>query len=147
MRPRTPKRWKKGDPITASRLNEMLDLIMRSDISVPTGGALRAQHSATGTLLSLDFTGYGFLAIAHGDIPARSGTACGVGSVYKVLTTPSFTSSHLSGVTLSTGTVELKVYNPSLTTQSSGQGVDSGQYCWVQMDDSGLYMVTPLECA
>lgn len=147
MRPKTPEKWKKGDPITAQRLNEMLGLILRLDISVPMGNPLRLQQSSTGTILSVDMTGYGFLAIANGAISPRSGTACGVGSVFKVLTTPTFTSGHLTGVTLSTSTIALDVYNPSSTTMSSTHGIDSGQYCWVQMDDSGLYMVTPLECS
>ena len=147
MRPKTPKRWKKGDPITAQRLNEMLDLIMRLDITVPNGNFFQLQQSATGTVLSADLTGYAFLAIANGSIPARSGTACGVGSVYKVLLTPSFTSGNLTGVTLTTSSIAIDVVNPSATTMSSTNGIDSGQYCWVQMDDSGLYMVTPLECA
>ena len=147
MRPKTPKRWKKGDPITANRLNDMLDSILRLDISVPQGNPLRLQQSTTGTALSLDMTGYGFLAIANGTITNRSGTSCGVGSVFKVSTTPIFTSGQISGVTLESGTIPIQVYNPSSAKMTSGNGIDSGQYCWVQMDDSGMYIVQALDCS
>jgi hypothetical protein len=86
------------------------------------------------------FTG---LAVANGSIPARSGSAAGIGSVYTVSGAPAYDSSNnLTGVTLSTGSVGISVYNPSSTTMSSGNGIDSGQYCWVQNG-----MVIPLECA
>jgi hypothetical protein len=152
MRPKTLKRWKKGDPITAQRLNEMLDSILRLDVSVPQGSPLRIQQSSTGTVLGIDLTGFGFLAVANGAIPAGSGITggtgtAGVGSVYQIITTPSYTSGQLSGVSFTTGTIPITVYNPSSTKMGTGDGIKTSQLCWVQMDQSGLYMVTPLECA
>ena len=87
--------------------------------------------------------GGSFLAVANGSIPPRSGSAAGIGSVYAVKTTPTLdTSGNITAVTLTTGTVPISVFNPSSTTMSSSNGIDSGQYCWVQNS-----LVTPLECA
>lgn len=147
MRPKTPARWAKGETITAARLNEMLDLTMRGDLTTSQGSPLILQQDSRGTLIDLDMTAFGFLAVANGNIPARSGSAAGVGSVFQVFTTPSFTSGQISSMALSTGTIPIKVYNPSSTTMTSTNGIDSGQYCWVQLDNSGLYLVTPLECS
>lgn len=146
MRSKTPARWKKGEPITASRLNEMLDMISRLDPTVSFGSPLKMQQSSTGTVLSLDMTGFGFLGVANGNIPARSGTAAGVGQVFLVSTTPTYTAGALTSLALATETISIEVYNPSSTTMTSTNGIDSGQYCWVQLDNSGMYMVTPLEC-
>src|SRR5208337_5655180 len=84
----------------------------------------------------------GFLAVAQGAIPAQSGTTAGVGTVYAVSWTATYDGTGaFTSVMLTTGTIPVSVYNPSSTTMSSGNGIDSGQYCWVQ---GGL--VVPIEC-
>lgn len=156
MRPKTPKKWKKGDPITAQRLNEMLDLIMRLDITVPQGGPLHVQQSATGTTLGLDMTGYGFLAICSVAAAASTGSITSTpgssetayaGTFLIVQVTPTFTSGILSSVNLVTTSTAIYAYNPSKTTMSGGStGIAVNTVCWIQMDNTGLYMATPLEC-
>jgi hypothetical protein len=146
LRPKTPKKWKPGDTITAERLNEMLDLIIRQDLSVSEQSHLSLQQSATGTLLDIQIPAKGMLAIANGAIPARSGSAAGIGSVYLVHVVPTYSGDALSSVALTTGNIAYYGYNPSSTTMTSTSGIDSGQYCWVQYDQNGLLCITPLEC-
>jgi hypothetical protein len=86
------------------------------------------------------------LAVANGNIPARSGTAAGVGSVFIVTQQCTFSGGAMTGCTLATSSVAIPVYNPWSGTQTSGNGVDSGQYCWIQQDLSGFYCVFPGEC-
>lgn len=147
MRQRTPKKWKSGDPITADRLNEMLDLIVRQDLNVADQSTVSLQQSAIGTLLDVDIPSQGMLAIANGNIPAQSGSAAGVGSVYLVTAVGTYTVDTLNSVALTTGNIAYYGYNPSSTTMSSGNGIDSGQYCWVQYDQNGMLCITPLECS
>jgi len=155
MRPKTPKKWKKGDAITAARLNEMLDLIMRLDITVPQGSPLQRQQSATGTTLSLDLTGYGFLAVSNGTVGVASGMSGGspgatgtgtVGTFYPIQVTPVWSGNSLNSVSFVALSTPIIAYNASKTAQTSGS-ISSGQLCWLQMDNTGLYMATPLECA
>ena len=147
MRPKTPKKWKAGDPITAQRLNEMLDLIMRQDLTPTDGGPVSVQQSTTGSLIDVDIPPQGMLAIANGTIPARSGSAAGVGSVYLVTAVGTYSGDTLNSVALTAGTLAYYGYNPSSTTMSSTNGINSGQYCWVQYDQNGMLCITPLECA
>ena len=98
MRPKNPLRWKAGDTITASRLNEMLDLIIRSDVTTAQGSPLNVSYDTSGMLFDIDMTAFGFLAVANGNIPARSGTAAGIGSVFQVYTTPSYTSGAITSI-------------------------------------------------
>ena len=142
MRSKTPKKWKKGDPITAARLNEMLDLIIRHDLSVSDGSFLSLQQSSTGTLLDVDIPATGMLAIANGSITSRSGSAAGTGSVFLVTAKPTYTTNTdtLASVALTTGNIPYYCYNPSITS------ISTGKYCWVQYDQNGLLCVGPLEC-
>ncbi len=92
-------------------------------------------------------SGAGFLAIANGDIPARSGSTLGVGSVFSVSVAPTYTTGTLTAAAASTDTDTFEVVNPSSSTMTSTNGIDSGQYCWVEQGSDGLYYVSPLECS
>ena len=89
----------------------------------------------------------GFLAVANGNIPKRSGSAAGVGSVFSVTSTPTYSGGSLTSVSLSTDSTAYDVVNGSSTAMTSGNGIDSGMYCWVEQGTDGLLYVTPLECA
>lgn len=91
--------------------------------------------------------GFGFLAIANGDIAARSGSTLGVGSVYSVSVAPTYTSGTLTAAAASTDATTYEVVNASSTTMTSTNGIDDGMYCWVEQGSDGLYYVSPLECA
>lgn len=81
-----------------------------------------------------------FVGVAAGVITARSGSTWGTGTVTR------YQFDAVAGTDSSTSQ-NFAVVNPSSTTMSSGNGINSGQYCWVQEDDDGNLVVTPLECA
>ena len=90
---------------------------------------------------------WGRLAIANGNISARSGTTPGFGSVFIVNVELTFSGGVITGGTLTTSSIAIQVYYPSSKTMTSGNGIDSGMMCWVQQDQSGFYAVSPFECA
>ena len=88
--------------------------------------------------IDIAFPPSGFVGVANGVISARSGTTAGTGVVtIKQLDGNTITDSQVSNVT---------VYNASSTTMTSGNGIASGQYVWVQRDAFGALWVSPLEC-
>ena len=89
----------------------------------------------------------GFLCIANGNIPARSGSTAGVGSVYSVTTTPTYSGGSLTAASLSTDSTAYDVINASSNNMTDSHGIDSGQYCWAEYGTDGLLYVTPLECS
>ena len=91
-----------------------------------------------------------FLAVANGNIPPASGTDAGIGKVWGVITQAAWGGgppTTLTAMAMTTTSQSFWVYNPSTTTMSSGNGIDSGQKCWVQQDMYGNLCVFPLECA
>ncbi len=92
-------------------------------------------------------SGAGFLAVANGDIPARSGSTLGVGSVFSVSVDPTYSGDTLTDAAASTDATDYDVVNASSTTMTSGHGIDDGMYCWVEQGADGLFYVAPLECA
>jgi len=91
-----------------------------------------------------------FLGVANGAIPAASGTAAGVGQVWAVITQATWGGgppATMTAMAMTTTSQSYWVYNPSTTTMSSGNGIDSGQHVWVQQDMYGNLCVMPLECA
>jgi hypothetical protein len=87
------------------------------------------------------------LAVANGNISARSGTAAGVGSVFLVSVQATFSAGAMVTATLTTSTIPIPVLNPSAATMTSGNGIDSGMYCAIYQDLSSFYFVVPLECS
>jgi len=82
----------------------------------------------------------GSLAVANGAITARSGTTPGTGNVdlyYLDVTSNTLTD---YGETIA-------VYYASSKTMTSGNGIDSGMYCWVEWDADQIAWVGPLDCA
>ena len=89
----------------------------------------------------------GFPCVANGNIPARSGSTFGVGSVKSITTTATYTTGALTGATGATDSTAYDVINVSSNTMTSGNGIDSGQYSWAEQGNDGLLYVTPLECS
>lgn len=104
------------------------------------------KHTPGGPLFGVTIP-LGRLAIANGNITARSSSTPGFGSVFLVDVALTYSGGAITGGTLTTTGVEIQVYNASSTTMTSGNGIDSGQYCWVQQDQGGFYSVAPLECS
>lgn len=130
--------FRRGDVLSHEVINE---LIRRTEparprasggISVRTGP--RGQVQVTGT------TRMGWVGVADGNISARSGSTWGTGTVTR------YQYNWISGDDSSTS-LNYPVVNPSSNTMSSGYGINSGQYCWVQEDDDGNLVVMPLECS
>lgn len=147
MRPKTPKKVKPGEPITARAWNDLVDLVIRGDINVGQSSGLDFIENADGTALRVRKPADTYLAVANGNIPARSDSAAGVGQAYLVYVTPTYSGGTLTAVALTTSTVSFKVYNPSSAKMTSGNGIDSGQYCMIREYPTGLWLVWPLECS
>jgi hypothetical protein len=142
------RRQQPGAVIQASTINRIADAAEYAN-RIRATSPITVKHTPAGPLIGI--TAYkGFLAVANGAIPAAtSATNFGVGSVYIVQLQATFSAG--GAMATCTGTtyagVSLAVYNPSRTKMSSGNGIDSGQTCWIQQDASGFYLVTPLECS
>lgn len=137
MHLKIPKKVQTGDAITARDRNEIVDLLRVALINPSTSSGIRITQGPDGTSLVVPQANNGFLAITNGAITSRSGTTAGSGYVYLVT---------CSQGSLTTTSVEYSVINPSSTTTSSGHGIDSGKYCWVQKDQSGNLIVFAMEC-
>lgn len=138
-------RQEPGQPIKASTINrpiEAVEHLLRMRATAPAS----IKHTPAGPLF---FAPQSIvrLAIANGNISARSGSAAGVGSVYLVSQQATFSDGAMTACTLTTSSVAIPVYNASSAKMTSGNGIDSGQYCLAIQDLSGFYCVWPLECS
>lgn len=138
MRPETLKKVRPGDPITAVQWNALVDFVVRNGINAGQSTGLDIQQTPQGTAIRVKGRGDRYLAQASANIPAASGAAPGAGTVYLVL---------YDGTNMNASSYTIDVLNPSATTMTSGQGIDSGQKCWIEQDTSGYWWVCPLECA
>jgi len=139
------KRQKAGKRVSAGVINDIADVAewtSRMRVTAP----LNIKYTPAGPVIGA--TPYmAQLAVANGNITARSGSAAGVGSVYLVSVQATFSAGAMVTCTLTTSSIAVPVFNPSSSTMTSGHGIDSGMYCWVQQDLSGFYCVAPLECS
>ena len=132
-------RWKKGDVIKASDLNRLVEAIERGTITVSQDSGLEMQQARGGTSLRVVFPVNRYVGVANGNITKRSGATPGSGSVtlYRYTVANGLTSLSL----------DIAVLNASSNAMTSGNGIDSGQYCWVEQDGDGWWWVSPLECS
>jgi hypothetical protein len=80
----------------------------------------------------------GFIGKAAVNIGARTGTSLAAGGQVDVY--------HDAGGTLgAVGTNVIARCSVSRTT-AAGNGVDSGTWCWVELDPFGTYWCSPLDC-
>src|SRR5208282_492303 len=118
------RRQEAGKPIIAQTINKIADAAewaTRLRVSPP----LTLKSMPGGPLIGLGIMPtQGFLAVANGAIPAASSsTDAGIGQVYMVTTTATFTSGLLSSLDMSDGSQTIYVYNPSQTKMGSGNGI------------------------
>lgn len=132
-------------PIAASTINQTLETV--EWLSRVRGTAPIQIKATPGGPLIGTVAYKEYLAVANGNIPARSGTSAGVGSVYLVTAQCSFSAGVMTACVLTTSTIVVPVYNPSASTMTSGYGIDAGQYCVIKQDMAGFYCVSPLECS
>lgn len=139
------RRQEPGQPISAATINrpiEAIENLLRMRATAPA----TIKHTPSGPLFSAP-QAMVRLAVANGNIPARSGNSAGVGSVYVVTQQATFSGGAMTACTLTTSTQTIPVYNASSAQMTSGNGIDSGQYCLAIQDLSGFYCVWPLECS
>ena len=130
--------FKAGDPLSHETMNAIVRALKPPDVRV--GPGLSVRRGARGQVQLTTGRPMQFVGSANGNITARSGSAWGTGSVSIVDFDP------IAG-TENVTSVSYDVVNPSSNTMSDGYGIDSGQRCWVQEDDAGNLIVSPLECS
>lgn len=129
--------FKKGDAVSAAKLNKIVEVIQRIAITAPSPGTsngLEMSQDAGGTTLRVAFPATGLLALSSGTITARSGSTAGTGTV-TLQTTDS------SGNITSTS-INLDVLN----WNSATGGIASGKYCWIGQDENRNWYVISAEC-
>lgn len=123
------------------QLNTMLERLNR--VSCPSG----VQYGPMGPMIAPSPVMPGFVGIATSDFAARSGSNAGVGTINAVQSQATYSGGALTAMTLTQLTiVEFPAYYPSTLTQTSGNGIDSGQYVWAEYDQYGNLAVMPLDC-
>lgn len=132
-----PPRAKPGDEIQAAHFNALRGAIIRNSILAGDSSGVELVQTEAGTTISVSLP-LRFVGVANGNISPRSGSAWGTGTVTRYW---------WDGTSDHTAYQDFTVVNPSSSTMTSGHGIDSGQYCWVEEDSDGNLVVTPLECS
>ena len=130
--------FKPGDQLAAADLQAMLEALRRPGAIVRGGAGVDVRQGARGQVQITGTSPLRFVGVANGNITARSGSTWGTGSVTRY---------GFDGTHDYTTSVNYDVVNPSSTKMGSGNGIDSGQYCWVEEDSDGHLVVMPLECS
>ena len=140
---------KDGDTLEPFHLNQVYRELRRwrRAHAVPPMVIDGLMSSDSAPIFRMTSSSRGWPAVANGNIAARSGSTLGVGSVYSVSVAVTFSGSDLSTATASTDSASYKVVYLSSKTMTSGNGIDSGMYCWVEPGVDGLLYVSPLECS
>jgi hypothetical protein len=128
--------FRPGDILRAETIGDLYRRTEPPAVRV-SGGGLSAR--ASGAVLDVVAAApLRFVGVAAAAIPARSGSTWGTGTVTRYA---------FDGTNdYSTGQ-DFPVVNPSSSKMTSGNGIDAGQYCWVEEDSDGDLVVAPLECS
>ncbi len=125
--------FKKGELLTAAKLNEIMDRVNRQRIDTGQSSGLVVQETDRGTVLRVFGGGIGSVALSNG-ITARVGTTPGTGTArfysYDVTTDK----------LVDQGVDQNPVKNFSATA------IGSGKYCWIEPDSGGTWFVVSAEC-
>ena len=134
-------KFRKGDVLKAADLVAICDVVARQRLTTGQNSGISLQETEQGTLIRVASRGDRYLAIAHGDITARSGTVPGVGLA--TLQQCKRTSAGPPPVyALSSLSVDYDVANFSSTTG----GIPDGTYCWIEQDPNGIWFATSVDC-
>ena len=126
-----------GDPVLAERFNEIEEELKRL-ANIRGSAGVDVRRDKYGIQIAVIQPNNRYLAVADGDIPPRSGTTAGAGTVNLYLID--------SGGTITSTGQSLDVWNPSDSEMSTGVSILDGLYCWVHQDVYGTWIVAPLEC-
>jgi hypothetical protein len=143
--PKPLPRFRKGDVLKADDLTSLKEAIERQRIDPGQSSGISVQETPSGTALRAVKVNGAYLCQANGAITKRSGATLGKGSVTLQGYNPGL-GAFGSGALYSLN-VNYDVLNASSTAMTSGNGIDTGMYCWIQQDQDGNWWVSPLECA
>jgi hypothetical protein len=129
-----PPSFRPGDVLTAATLNDLYGRTVPPVVRA-TGATARSGRDAIDLAIAAPLR---FVGVAKAAIPARSGSTWGTGTVTRYAF--GGTDDYATGQ-------DFAVVNPSSSKMSSGNGIDPGQYCWVEEDSDGDLVVAPLECS
>lgn len=130
--------FKRGDRLKAADLMALRAQVQRQRLEAGQNSGIVLQENPHCTAIRVAFPSNRYLAVADANIAARSGTAPGTGTA---------TIQNYDGTNLGSTGISVDVLNPSSTTMTSGNGIDSGMYCWIEQDPDGWWWIWPLECS
>ena len=131
-----PPRFKPGDVLTAKLVND-INAALRQASTIRVGSGLSVRRGAGGPALAvIPPAAAVVVGTADDDIPPRSGTSCGTGSI-------TIQEIDADGEITEGGSVD--VVNPSSTEMSSGVGIAEGVYC-IAYRIGSVWVACPLEC-
>lgn len=133
-------KFQPDDILRASDLQAIVDQIRGSGWGSGGGGEVDAMSDRRGRWHVAVRQRLAFVGKANGNISAASGTAWGTGQVTR------WEFDNVANNEYAT-TAVFNVYNPSNNTMTGGAGITSGLRCFVQEDESGHLIVSPLECS
>ncbi len=129
--------FKAGDALSAGKLMELRNRILRLRLTTGQNSGIVLTESITGTAIRVQFPSDRYVGIvASGDITARVGTTPGTGFVDIQIYNPLINELEPDGT-------QVEVLNFSAVPPT---GIPAGKYCWVQEDTDGNYWVISVEC-
>lgn len=129
--------YKRGDVLTADTVNALIEA---SGIDVRGGAGIQTRRTRRGVQMTAIAPNTSYLAKATSAFVVRSGTTPGSGTLDLQWIDD-------SGPTITSLGITVTAYTVTTVAQTSGNAIDSGQYCWAQQDPFGIWHTMPLECA
>ncbi len=127
--------FKKGELLTAAKLNEIMDRVNRQRIDTGQSSGLVVQETNKGTVLRVfESASSGKSVGLTGSITARSGVTPGSGSVQL------YRYDSASGHLVDSSVNQNPVYN------FAASAIPSGKFCWIEQDGDGTWWVVSVEC-
>jgi hypothetical protein len=129
---------RRGDILTAERLGKLEAEVSRLS-GIRGGAGLAVRHSAGGLQITGQAQSTKYIGVATSDFAPRSGSTIHSGSVDLYWNN--------AGSLETTGLSIAEVWCVSSTTMTSGNSIDSGQYCTVWQDAFSTWWASPEECS
>jgi hypothetical protein len=128
--------FRRGDVLTADVINALIEA---TGIDIRGGAGVQARKTRRGVQLTAIQPNTAYLAKATSNFAVRSSTTPGSGTLdlYWIDT---------AGPTIATLGISVTAYTVTSKAQTSGNAINSGQYCWAEQDPFGVWHTMPLEC-